>query len=179
MRNGRLLSSEYASYNDDVREYFENILKIKRSIILDPMVGTAPLIPAIEAGGHTAYLNDILPFHFFINQAKTYNMCLHYRDHGYEWFCAILKECLVRLEKTRLSISEKWIDDDILVGLVEGWNSIETMEFADKTILKAALLLCINQLSCVTETKNPTWPKSGGISSGKTVKSVVAKFTGL
>lgn len=173
MNNLKILSSEYAAFRSEIQEYFEGTLLKKPSVILDPMAGTAPLIPFIETNGHTAYLNDILPIHSFINEAKTYQAFQHYQQHGYDWYFQQLRYCMAPLEGKVFCISDKWIDDSILRGLIQAWHSTEQYDENSVTILKATILLCVRPLSSTTKSKNPTWLKFGGVSSGKNLQEII------
>ena len=73
MNNYKILSSEYGAFREEIQDVFKRLL-VKPSVILDPMSGTAPLIAFIETKGHTAYFNDILPVHFFVNKAMPSKM---------------------------------------------------------------------------------------------------------
>jgi len=169
----RILSSEYAAFRDQIQKYFrEKVLK-KPSVILDPMAGTSPLIPFIETNGHTAYFNDILPIHFFINKAKTYQVFQHYQQQGYNWYLQQLLHCMAPLEGKVLCMSDKWIDDSILRGLIQAWHATERYDENSATLLKATILLCVRPLSSTTKSNNPTWLKFGGISSGKSLKELI------
>jgi len=172
MNNFKILSSEYSAFRGEIQEFFKGKLK-KPSVILDPMAGTAPLIPFIETHGHTAYFNDILPIHFFINKAKTHQAFQHYRQHGYDWYFQQLLHCMTPLEGKVLCISDKWIDDSILRDLIEAWRAAEQYDENSATILKATILLCVRPLSSITKSSNPTWLKYGGISSGKDLKEII------
>jgi len=138
------------------------------------MCGTAPLIPILECEGHKAYLNDILPIHFFVNQAKTLRMFNCYRDLGRNWFSECLFTRLGRLNGKQLVISEKWIDDDVLDVLVNAWNKTENDNKPTKTLMRTFILLCVRSFSCITKSKNSTWVKIGGVSSNKSLSVVIA-----
>jgi len=172
MGNFKILSSEYGSFRSEIIEFFKRRLK-KPSVVLDPMAGTAPLIPFFETHGHTAYLNDIMPIHFFINKAKTYEVFQHYQQHGYEWYVEQLLHCMNSLEGKVSIISDKWIDDSILSGLIQAWHATEKYDENSTTFLKAIILLCVRPYSSTTKSKNPTWLKYGGISSSKDLKEII------
>jgi len=173
MNNFKILSSEYGSFRDDIVKRFKRGVLKKPSVIYDPMAGTAPLIPFIEMKGHTAYLNDILPIHFFINKAKTYQVFQNYQKKGYNWFFELLLECMALLEGKVLVMSDNWIDDSILSGLIEAWHATERYDEESATLLKATILLCVRPLSSTTKSKNPTWLKFGGISSDKDLEEII------
>jgi hypothetical protein len=173
MSNFKILSSEYGAFRNEIQEFFKHKLK-KPSVILDPMAGTAPLIPFIETHGHTAYLNDILPIHSFINKAKTIKAFRLYQQQGYNWYFQQLLHCMNSLKDKVLRISDKWIDDGILRGLIQAWHAAEQYDEDSATILKATILLCVRPLSSTTKSNNPTWLKYGGISSGKDLQEIVS-----
>lgn len=171
MGNLRILSSEYGAFRGEIIEFFKRRLQ-KPSVILDPMAGTAPLIPFIETHGHTAYLNDIMPLHFFINKAKTYEVFQHYQKHRCGWYQQLLR-CMNSLEGKVSIISDKWIDDSILCGLIQAWHAAEQYDENSAILLKAIILLCVRPYSSITKSKNPTWLKYGGISSSKDLKEII------
>lgn len=175
MKNSKVLSSEYATFRSEIQKYFKDRLLKKPSVILDPMAGTAPLIPFIETNGHTAYLNDILPLHFFINKAKTYQVFQHYQQCGYDWFFQQLLCCMTPLEGKVLCMSDKWIDDSILSGLIQAWHATEHYDENSVTLLKALILLCVHPFSSTTRSKNPTWVKYGGVSSSKDLNEIIGE----
>lgn len=174
MNNAKILSSEYSAFRKGILEYFEKDLREKkRLVILDPMAGTAPLIPLIESEGHRAYFNDILPLHFFINQAKTYRVFQYYKQRGHNWFLEQLLNYMNMLKGKRLLISEKWIEDSVLDGLANAWHAVEECDETAKTFMRAVILLCVRPLASITKSKNPTWPKFGGISSNKNLHDII------
>jgi len=172
-RAPKILSSEYSAFRIKIQEIFKRKLSKEPKVIYDPMAGTAPLIPFIETNGHTAYLNDILPLHFFINRSKTYQVFQQYQQQGYDWYFQQLLSCMAPLEGKVLCISDKWIDDSILRGLVKAWHAAEKYDENSATLLKATILLCVRPFSSTTKSKNPTWLKYGGISSGKDLREII------
>ena len=175
MNNVKILSSEYASFRSQIQNYFRDTVLKKPLVIYDPMAGTAPLIPFIEINGHTAYLNDVLPIHAFINRAKTYRIFQCYKQYGYDWFLQQLLRCMTPLKGKRLCISDKWIDDKVLDSLILAWQSAEQYEENVTALLKATILLCVRPLSSITKSKNPTWLKFGGISSSKDLHEIAGE----
>jgi len=172
-RNYKLLTPEYATFRSEILEYIEPKEFKKPTILLDPMAGTAPLIPLIEINGHKAYFNDILPLHGYINKAKTYDIYETYNKHGYDWFFQQLVKCMSQLKGKRLYISEKPIEEDILAGLIKAWHAVEEYDSKNATLLKAVILVCVRPLSSITKTENPTWFKAGGMSSGKDLQEII------
>ena len=79
--NGRLslLPAEYGTFRPKIFKFLlEKVLPNSKNI-LDPMAGSAPLIPYIEKAGKKGYFNDIIPLFNLINKAKTYNCFLALR----------------------------------------------------------------------------------------------------
>jgi len=182
MNNYKILSSEYGSFRNGIVKHFKERILKKPSVLYDPMAGTAPLIPFIEMQGHTAYFNDILPLHYFINKAKKYRVFTDYQKKGYDWYFEQLLECMALLEGKVLVMSDNWIDDSILNGLVQAWHATEEYNEESAILLKAIIILCVRPFSSVTKSNNPTWLKFGGISSdkelGDIIKDSLTKFDG-
>ena len=180
MNNHRLLCSEYGSFRDQVQIKLKGEILTKPCTIMDPMAGTAPFIPFVETSGFKAYFNDILPLHFFMNRAKTYEVFQNFRERGYEWFFEQMLKCMSSLENKTLLISDNWIEDTILDGLKKAWNSADYCDDKSATLLKAAILLCVRPFASITKSNNPTWLKFGGISSGRSIdeiaKDALTKF---
>jgi len=173
MKKIKLLSSEYSAYRGLTLKYFIERLLKKPSVILDPMAGTAPLIPFIETNGHMAYFNDILPLHFFINKAKTYKVFQNYQTHGYDWYFRQLLDCMTPLEGKVFCMSDKWINESVIHDLIQAWHATERYDEDSATLLKALILLCVRPFSSITRSRNPTWVKHGGVSSGKDLKVII------
>lgn len=169
----KILSSDYAIFRPDIQEYIKERILPHHSIMLDPMAGTAPLIPFVETHGHIAYFNDILPIYFFINRAKKYKIFQTCNKYGYKWFLRELLHCLALLKNKRLIISDKWIDDEVLGGLVQAWRETEEYDKDIATFLKAIVIMCVRPLSSITRTGNHTWIKFGGASSNKNLREII------
>lgn len=169
----RILHSGYAIFRADIQQYIIKQILPHHSSILDPMAGTAPLIPILETQGYTSYINDILPVYFFINQAKQYSVFQRYQKYGKEWFLKELLSCMRFLKKRRLCISNEWIEKGILNGLINSWESTNKYEKNISILLKAVIINSIRAFSSVTKSDNPTWLKNGGISSGRRLEEIV------
>lgn len=177
MSSVRVLSSEYATFRR-IRDYIVERILPGHSVLYDPMAGTAPLIPVVETQGYVGYFNDISPVHLHINKAKAYRVFESYRKLGHEWFIKELLHCMRRLKRTRLSLSEKWMDDAVLSRLLEAWGATENYDKNVSTLLKAVVLLCVRPLSSITKSSNPTWIKVGGISSDRNLREIVSEKLG-
>ena len=175
MKTIKTLIPEYAVFRPDIHEYFQMKILKEPLVILDPMAGTAPLIPFIETHGHRAYLNDILPVHFYINRAKRYQIFQCYKQYGYDWYVQQLLHCMAPLQGKHLCISDKWIDDSVLDSLIQAWHAVERYDESAAILLKATILLCVRPFSSITRTENPTWFKAGGMSSNKDLQEIVGE----
>lgn len=169
----KVLISEYATFRRDVLEYIISRILPCHSVILDPMAGTAPLIPFVETHGYSAYFNDILPVHFFVNKAKQYSIFKCHEKHGYSWFLRELLNCMRFLKGKRSCLSENWIDDNILNGLLRAWHAAEEYDRNIETLLKAVIITCVRPFSSITRCSNPTWFKPGGVSSNEGLRDIV------
>jgi len=84
------LYTEYGSFSRYVQAFLKaEIEAIQKQqgrplIILDPMAGTAPLIPFVEKSGCIAVFNDLNPVHMYVNKAKLYDVFQSYRAMGYD-----------------------------------------------------------------------------------------------
>lgn len=173
-RDIKFLHREYATFRPKICKYFiENVLPNAENI-LDPMAGTAPLIPYVEYLHLVAFFYDILPIYYFINRAKTYKV---FRKVYEKKLISIEKELMKYLKpikNKRLIISEKWIPDDVLEALLNAWNLSDNHEEQISIFIKAIIILCIRPLSCVTVSlKNGTWYRQGGMTSGKDISQII------
>ena len=181
MKKNKILHTEYGSYNSDIIEFFIRRLKEKKNCsLLDPMAGTAPLIPFIEKNGYSAFFNDIMPLHYYINSAKTYEIFKSYQKNKKEWYQAALEKCMESLEDKKSIISNEIINQEVLEGLIVAWKSINEYEERQSILLRALLLLCIRPLSSSIVSKNATWiKKGGGISSNKNLSEIISESIDL
>ena len=173
----RILPVEYATFRPDILDYFYKDVLPGMKAIFDPMCGTAPLIPYSEKHGLIAYFNDVLPVHYYINQTKTYSMYAALRKkekHDKNYLSKELYHCMKSLKGKKLLISDKWIHGDILEGLKKSWSAADEHELPLKSLIKALILLCVRPYSSITlSEKNRTWFKMGGISTEKTLLTII------
>ena len=177
--NGRisLLPREYATFRPKIFGFLlKEVLPHSKSI-LDPMAGTAPLIPYVEKTGIEGHFNDILPLYNFINKAKTLTCFFSLRRKENRNMNFLTREairCLRPLDQKRLLVSTTWIHEDIVGNLIDAWEKAKEYENEISTILKAIILLCVGPYSCFTPSiSNHTWLKMGGMSTGKSLKDIV------
>lgn len=170
----KLFSNEYASFREDVLAYMvDNMPRI--DALLDPMAGTAPLLPFSESKGMEAHFCDLLPVHFFVNSAKTIDVfnSLRKREVRNENYLAQeIAKLLKPLTDAGLRISEDWIDKSILEILGKSWRNASRYSPEICKLLRAALVLSTRYFSSFSKTGNTTWIKRGGMSSGESVESV-------
>lgn len=165
---------EYATFRPNICKYFmDNVLPSSKNI-LDPMAGTAPLIPYVECHHLTAFFYDILPIYYYINRAKTYKV---FKKVYGKQLISIEKELIKKLksiDNKKLSISEKWIPADILEDLLKVWKSFDNYEKQTNVFVKAIIIMSIRPLSCATASrKNATWYKQGGMTSEKDIDEII------
>jgi hypothetical protein len=173
----RFLDREYGSYRIGIIEFFAKSVVEKNKIILDPMAGNGSLIPVVETKGATAYFNDIMPFYYYLNRAKTYKAYSTFKKHEKNDRDFLYKEashCLRGLKNKHLVISQNWIADKILENLIEAWNRTNRYKGALKDLLRAIIILCVRPYSCYTPSKsNGTWFKMGGVSTGAPLSEII------
>ncbi len=173
----RFFASEYASYRDWIITFFIDQV-LKRNIrIFDPMAGHCLLLPFIQKTAAIAYFNDIMPYHYYVNKAKTYAVFAaleraEKKKHNY-----ILNEalhCLSRLRNKKFIVSEAWINDEILENLLTAWNRVNDYNGPIRDLLRAIIILCVRPLSTYTPCRrNGTWLKIGGVSTGESLSQIV------
>lgn len=173
VKNNKLLDFEYATFRKEIKDFFINKLLKKPKTILDPMAGTAPLIPYLETQGHKAYLFDILPIHYHINKLKLYEIRKLFYEHDREIFKRKLLNYMAPLKHKKRIVSADWIDGSILSNLIRAWKLACEEEENIATILKGIIILSIKSFSSFTLSKNPTWIRQGGITSNKTLSEVI------
>jgi len=174
-RKIKLLPTEYSSFRPEIHEFFLERVLPKSQKILDPWAGHASFLPYFELGGVSAHFNDILPIHYFLNQAKTF----HVADSVLHSNLGIIAkhhliELLAPLDNYKLTISAKWMDDDILNIFTQAWNEIDTSPEILKIFSRAIVLLCVRPYCSIGDSLNPTWLKPGGMCTGENVETIVS-----
>ena len=172
-----LLPRDYGTFRPKIFDFFLKDVLPKSHRILDPMAGTAPLLPLITTAGVKGHFNDILPSHYFINKAKTFGCFLALRKRQGREKRFLFREvmrCLRPLNRARLLVSKNWIHDEILSILINAWEAAEKYEEEIGTILRAIILMCVRPYSCFTSSvSNHTWLKMGGMSTGRPLEDIV------
>jgi len=173
----RILPREYSTFRDKIIDYFvANVFPSSR-VVLDPMAGTSPLIPYVTELNLISYFNDLIPVHFYINRAKTYNVFKYITkllDKDDEFFNKELYSCLKKLSNKKLIISDKWIPDEILEGLLYAWGTTDKYDKLVAIFFKAIILLCVRSFSSISRSeKNGTWYKPGGMTTNESLDSII------
>lgn len=161
--NGRLklLATEYGSFRPKVREFFHSNILENANSFFDPWSGTAPFIPSILLHGKSAFYNDIMPLHFFVNKAKQYKIYLKLIKSKDQLKKELLK-CLKKLDKVKFRISEDIISPDILNYFCDAWIKTSNYECEYEIFLKAMILLSIRYYSNFVESgTHPHWLMKG------------------
>lgn len=170
-----VIGQEYATYRKEIEEFIKHEILTCPTNVLDPMVGTSQLIPFFEINGHQAFLYDILPLHFFLNSVKQYQFFKYFTKKGTEWSQKRFLDIMSPLRDKKAVISNKWIEDNILKGLIKAWNATNNCPKEASTLFKAFILVSIRNYSSFVDSQNPTWIKEGGISSSKDLEEIVTE----
>ncbi len=172
----RVLHKEYASFRTDVIDYFVNDVLPKAEDLLDPMAGTASLLPYADRLGISAYFNDLIPVHSYINAAKqsrVYFALIRKFGKQPEKVSKELQNILKGLRGDTLVISDSWIDEAVLDRLEEAWNKIKKRRGSLRVFFLATVLLSVRYFASVTNSmKNKTWYRAGGMSSEKSLAEI-------
>jgi hypothetical protein len=169
----KLFLHEYASFREDILQYIVGKMS-NGSALLDPMAGTAPLLPFAESRGIESHFCDLLPVHYFINSAKTIDVFISYRDKEIR-DKNYLRDKIIELIKplnAGLKISADWIDKYVVDAYGESWKSTSRFSPTIRKLLQAALILSVRYFSSFSTTGNATWIKRGGMASGESTFAV-------
>lgn len=182
--NGRakILRSEYSAYRKEIIEFFAKKVLPFSTRVLDPMAGTAPLIPFLECANIKAVFNDINPLHYYINRAKCCDVAkliMSTWDKDCNIVLKELKTILKGLNNNIYVISDKWIPDGILEDLLKAWKKTDSYETNFSFFLKAIILKCIEPYSSFSKTeKNTTWLKPGGMTTAVSIEATFREAVG-
>lgn len=173
----RLLPVEYARFRPHVLGFLERVIPARPSVILDPMAGTAPLLPFVQTHGHTGYFADLLPVHYYANRLRSYDSCRLYRQLGREKIIDMVLRSSGRLRSVaeRQRISADWFDRETLSALVSTWRNLEQHIEPIRGMLQACVLFSARDLSTYSKTKNGTWPRPGGIAPATPLRTVLER----
>jgi hypothetical protein len=174
----KILHKEYSSYRCDIVEYLvKEIIPYAKSF-LDPMSGTAPLIPYLYGNIEKAYFNDLIPLHKHINAAKTYEIykgITKLTNAHPQLIKKELQRCLKGLERKQLIISDDWIPDSVLEILSRAWLQTKNYDIPISIFMKAIILLCVRPFSSISRSeKNATWYRPGGMSTHLDLDEILA-----
>ena len=173
-RDLNILSKEYATFRPDIIQFFIREAFNNAKSICDPMSGTAPLIPYIEHNGLKASFNDINPLHALINKVKTLTI---YKEVSQQDKSKHLKEIahlLSGLKTKKLIVSDNWISDNILNGLISAWGKTQCYGESLSAFYRAIIVLCSRPYSSFSESySNKTWFKPGGMSTERNLNEII------
>lgn len=179
-RRPKVLHKEYASFRNDIVQFFVKEVLPRAKTIVDPMAGTAPLIPFVELLGLKAYFNDILPIHVYINKAKTYqvfNALQSFAKKDPNFLKKELRNCFSTVKNHRLRISDKWIPDDIVEGMLSVWAKTHFYEKPIRDFFRAVIILSARYFGTFSQSlKNTTWYTPGGMSSEKDITQIIEEI---
>lgn len=170
----KLLPQEYASFRPDVIECL--IMKMQEeTTILDPMAGTAPLIPFVEKCCREAIFFDLLPIHFFLNTAKTIDVFNAYqrrkRRNG-RFLRDLIISLLRPLGRKAIIVSDEWLHRDVVDDLHDSWQRASIYAPDIAKLLRASLILSVRSFSSFSASSNTTWMKRGGVCLRVNIDSV-------
>ena len=178
MRRIRLLPREYATFRKSVTKFLIDEVLPNTKTLLDPMCGTAPLIPYTEKMGIAAYFNDFLPVHYYINQAKSYRVfqaIKRRRRKRRDCLEIELNKCLAGLKNKRFIISGSWVNDDIMSEFLTAWKRTSRYSNGFDIFLKAAILLCIRPFAGFAGTTNYTWLMNSGMATHRPIEDIISE----
>jgi len=173
----KLLSPEYAAFRESVMRLLWELVPHKPSVVVDPMAGTAPLLPYLQLSGHSSYMFDPDPVHFHINKIRTFEAYQSYRRVGHAGLLERLKDCTPELDRAsqREVVTDRWLDDATLAALELAWQRTASFRGNVGLLLRGLLLLSVRPLSAYARTTNPTWIKPGGLRAKKPLAEVIQK----
>ncbi len=170
----KLLLVEYATFRPDILRDLCRLLPEKRSVVLDPMAGAATLLPFLQVRGHTAYMADLDPVHLHVNRIRRFEVYRTYSKTGRGEILTRLRDCGPELARAsrREVVTDRWIDDATLEGLVLAWHRTASSDGNVRLLLRGLLLLSVRPLAACAKSSNPTWLKPGGWCPGRRVGQV-------
>jgi len=170
----KLLPQEYSSFRPDVITYLVQNLP-EHDTLLDPMAGTAPLLPFTDAQGRSAHFCDLLPIHFYLNSIKTIDVYKAYRrrkQRNRRFLNQLISSLLSPLASSAFSVSDGWLHNDIEGALCKAWRRSSRYSPEICKILRASLILSVRHFSSFSTSANTTWMKMGGICKVASIDSV-------
>lgn len=172
----KIFHFEYASFrNDIVKRFISNVLPSSK-VVLDPMAGTAPLLPYCEQFSLIGLFNDILPQHFYINRAKTFKVFKSVSkvlSKKKSYFYPELYRTFRSFNKFKLVFSDTWIKDEILDQFIDIWNITNNYDENLRTFFRAIIILTVRYFSGFSTSRNATWLKEGGMTSDIDIRDIL------
>ena len=162
-----LFQNQYASFRQDVITFLIQNLPGQYTV-LDPMAGSAPLLPFMESQGRNAIFCDFLPIYYYLNLAKTidvYKAYVRHKEKNRRFLIKLVSSLLNPLSSQTLAVSEGWLNDEVLEQLCEAWKKTSNYSPDLCKILRAALILSVRHFSTFSKSSNLTWMKMGGVSN--------------
>lgn len=183
----KFFPQEYGKFRVDILDHFVKDVLPSTKVLLDPMGGTASLLPYCQKMGITSYYSDIIPVHTFVNKAKTIaalKSVVDFEKSEKTAIDAFLADFFGHIGDTSLLISDSWFHDDALESLRTAWKSSEEYEEGVSIFIKAVILLTVRSFSSSwSSTSNAYWHRPGGISLhkslGEIIPEILARFRKL
>ena len=176
----RFLPQEYGKYRKDILEHFVcNVLPSTR-VLLDPLAGTASLLPYCQKMGISSYYSEILPVHKYVNSAKTlevWKCIVAYEKSSHNSIENFIMDFFSHFGETSLLISDSWFHDEALASLRLAWQASDGLEEKFSDFIKAVILLTVRSYSSTwSSTSNAYWHRPGGISLHKPLEEIVSEI---
>jgi len=115
----RFFPQEYGRYRKDILEHFVRDVLPSTRVLLDPMAGTASLLPYCQKMGISSYYSEILPVHKYVNSAKTlevWKCIVAYERSSHNSIEDFIMDFFSHFGETSLLITDSWFHDDRQFG---------------------------------------------------------------
>ncbi len=176
----RFFPQEYARFRKDILEHFVRDVLPTTRVLLDPMAGTASLLPYCQKMGISSYYSEILPVHKYVNSAKTLEVwkCIaDYEKLSHNSIKNFIMDFFSHFGETSLLITDSWFHDQALESLRFAWQESNGLEEKFPDFIKAVILLTVRSFSSTwSSTSNAYWHRPGGISLHKPLEEIVSEI---
>lgn len=173
----RFFPQEYGRYRKDILEHFVRDVLPSTRVLLDPMAGTASLLPYCQKMGISSYYSEILPVHKFVNSAKTlevWKCIVAYERSSHNSIENFIMDFFRHFGETSLLITDSWFHDEALESLRFAWQESDGFEEKFSDFIKAVILLTVRSFSSTwSSTSNAYWHRPGGISLHKPLAEII------
>lgn len=171
----RLLDGEYATYREEVRAELLSRIPAGARVVVDPMAGTASLMPPLQLRGHEVHMLDISPVHYYVNSVRTAEACRYFHSRGENAMVDAAIGCLGDLTVVlrRLAVADGWFDAPTLGALQTAWELTPDLGPRMGAFVRALIVMLARDVSCHQGSTNPTWVKPGGLRRAQVIDQLV------